>query len=76
MRPEHKDVSHKLIETGHAVPIDDTKWSKLREELGLPALPPTVHSYPKALKEIQHIIKKTSFDKLVNYKEGLKDDKT
>lgn len=76
MRPEHQGVSHKLIETGHAVPIDDEKWSKMREDLGLPPLPPTVHSYPKAVKEIQHIIKKTGFDKLVNYKKGKKDDKT
>lgn len=76
MKPEHKGVSHKLIETGHAVPIDDEKWSKMREELGLSPLPPTTHSYPKAVKEIQHIIKKTGFDKLVNYKEGKKDEKT
>jgi heterodisulfide reductase subunit C len=74
MRPEHRGVSHKLIETGHAVPIDDDKWKKLREELGLPALPPTVHSYPKAVKEIQKIIKKTGFDKLVDYKGGKDDD--
>ena len=76
MRPEHQSVSYKLIETGHAVPIDDEKWSKMREELGLSPLPPTVHSYPKAVKEIQYIIKKTGFDKLVNYKESKKDGKT
>ncbi len=76
MRPEHRAVSVKLIETGHAVPIDDEKWSKMREDLGLSPLPPTVHSYPKAVKEIQHIIKKTGFDKLINYKEGKEDDKT
>lgn len=73
MRPEHKGVSHKLIETGHAVPIDDKRWSKMREDLGLPSLPPTVHSHPKAVKEIQHIIKKTGFDKLVGYKEEKED---
>jgi heterodisulfide reductase subunit C len=48
----------------------------MREELGLDPLPPTVHSYPKAVKEIQHIIKKTGFDKLVNYKESKKDGET
>ncbi len=76
MRPKHQSVSHKLIETGHAVPIDDKKWSKLREDLGLPPLPPTVQSYPKALKELQSIIKKTGFDKLVNYQEHKDDDET
>ncbi len=76
MRPEHQVVSHKFIETGHAVPIDDERWSKMREDLGLPKLPPTVHSYPKAVKEVQDILKKTGFDKLVNYKEGKKDGKT
>lgn len=76
MRPAHRGVSVKLIETGHAVPIDDEKWSNMREDLGLPKLPPTVHSYPKAVKEIQQIIKKTGFDKLINYKEGQKDDQT
>jgi heterodisulfide reductase subunit C len=69
MRPEHRGVSHKFIKTGHAVPIDDDKWKKLRESLGLPPLPPTVHSYPKALNEVQKLLKKTGFDKLVEYKE-------
>lgn len=70
MRPEHKSVSHMLCETGHAVPINDPKWSKMRESLGLPPLPPTVHSFPKAVREVQKIIKKTGFDKLVGYKGG------
>jgi heterodisulfide reductase subunit C len=69
MRPEHRGVSHKFIETGHAVPIDDEKWSNLRESLGLPPKPPTVHSYPKALNEVQKLLKKTGFYKLVEYKE-------
>jgi heterodisulfide reductase subunit C len=69
MRPEHKGVSHKFIKTGHAVPIDDEKWKQLRESLGLPPLPPTVHSYPKALNEVQKLLKKTGFDKLVEYKD-------
>lgn len=74
MLPEHKNVSHMLCETGHAVPINDPKWSKLRESLGLPPLPPTVHSFPKALREVQKIIKKTGFDKLVGYKGGKSDE--
>ena len=67
MQPGHRGVSHKFIKTGHAVPIDDEKWSKLRESLGLPPIPPTVHSYPKALREVQKLLKKTGFDKLVEY---------
>jgi len=76
MRPEHKNLSHKLIETGHAVPIDDPKWSQLRQSLGLPPLPPTVHSFPKAVREVQEICKKTGFDKLVGYKAGEKGEGT
>jgi heterodisulfide reductase subunit C len=76
MRPEHKALSHKLIETGHAVPIDDPKWSQLRQSLGLPPLPPTVHSSPKAVREVQEICKKTGFDKLVGYKADEKGEGT
>jgi len=68
--PEHKRASHKLCATGHAVPIDDPKWSKMRQDLGLSKLPPTVHSFPKALREVQILLRKTGFDKLVQYEWG------
>lgn len=65
--PAHKVAAQKLIEYGHAVPIDDPKWSSLRKSLGLPEKPPTTASYEDALKQIQKIAKLTGFDKLVGY---------
>jgi heterodisulfide reductase subunit C len=67
MLPAHKATAQKLIEFGHAVPIDDPKWGTLRKSLGLPEKPPTVASFDNALKQVQEIIKLTNFDKLVGY---------
>ena len=55
--------------TGHGVPAtgDSLKqWRDLRESLGLPALPPTVHSYPEALKECQELMKVTGFKAMMD----------
>jgi heterodisulfide reductase subunit C len=67
MLPAHVATSHKLIEFGHAVPIDDPKWSTLRSSLGLPDKPPTTHQFEEALRQVQKIAKLTGFDKLVRY---------
>jgi heterodisulfide reductase subunit C len=64
MLPEHRKASQKLISTGHAVPIDDAN-RKVRKELGLDELPPTTHSKKKALRDVQKIMKKTGFKKLI-----------
>ncbi len=64
----HKGLTHVLINTGHGVPINDKKWSDLRESYDLNPLPPTTHSHPKAVKEIQTLVKSLKFDKLVDYK--------
>lgn len=64
MLPQHRKASQKLISTGHAVPIDDAN-RKARRELGLDELPPTTHSKKKALKDVQKILKKTGFKKLI-----------
>lgn len=64
MLPEHRKTSEKLIESGHAVPINDTNKKK-RRELGLEEIPPTVHSSEKALKEVQEILNRTGFKKLI-----------
>jgi heterodisulfide reductase subunit C len=63
-----------LIDTGHGVPINDKKWSDLRESYDLNSLPPTVHSHPEAVKEIQTLVKSLKFDKLVEYKSPNKKD--
>lgn len=60
----HKRVAKLFAEYGHSVPISD-EVKALRKELGLPELPPTVHSYPGALAEVKRIIEKTGFTKLL-----------
>ena len=57
------------------VPINDAAKA-LRTKIGLPELPPTTHSYPEALEEVQKLCKLTAFDELIGYDEatgGLKE---
>lgn len=66
MAPAHKMVGSFVLKTGHGVPInDDTR--ELRKKVGLDELPPTTHSFPGALEEVQKIIKATKFDSLIGY---------
>ena len=69
MLPPHRKASQKLLSTGHAVPIDDTN-REIRKELGLDELPPTTHSDEKALNDVQEILKRTGFQKLIEGQEG------
>ncbi|MHA1577597.1 MAG: CoB--CoM heterodisulfide reductase subunit C [Candidatus Thorarchaeota archaeon] len=64
MPPQHKKIAQKLLETGHAVPIDDANRI-LRKELGISEIPPTVHSSKKALNDVKAIMKATGFKKLI-----------
>ncbi|MEM2102010.1 MAG: CoB--CoM heterodisulfide reductase subunit C [Candidatus Bathyarchaeia archaeon] len=66
MLDPHKRVAGLVIKFGHAVPIDEAT-RKLRTTMNLGENPPTVHAYPEALKEVQEIIRKKGFDKLVCY---------
>jgi len=66
MLDRHKLVAELLLKSGHAVPIDETT-KKLRANLGLAEVPPTTHMFRDALAEVQEIVKKTNFDKLVGY---------
>ena len=64
MIPVHRKVAELVIKHGHAVPINDaTKES--RANLGLEALPETVHKYPEALADVQTLLRSCEFDKLV-----------
>ncbi|NMC04767.1 MAG: CoB--CoM heterodisulfide reductase subunit C [Candidatus Lokiarchaeota archaeon] len=68
IRTPHIAVSKNLINTGHGVPLDHDKtpnWMNLRKSLKLAPIPPTVHSFPEALKEVQVIIKEMKFDQLI-----------
>jgi heterodisulfide reductase subunit C len=69
MLPEHQKASQKLLQTGHAVPIDD-KNRAIRKDLGLDDAPPTTHSNEKALKDVKEILKRTGFEELIESQEG------
>ena len=68
MLEPHKKVSEKLLDAGHAVPIDE-KNMNMRDELGIGRLPPTVHSHEKALEQVKEILKKSGFKKLIKGEE-------
>ena len=57
----HRKVCEFLIETGHAIPLDE-KHAMVRGMIGLPE---TVHKYQKALDEIKTLLKSTGFDELI-----------
>jgi heterodisulfide reductase subunit C2 len=66
MGSAHKAVGSFVIKTGHGVPINDATMA-LRKSVGLDELPPTTHSFPGALEEVQKILKTTGFDNLIGY---------
>ncbi len=66
MRPAHVALAKMLADTGHGVPINEPT-QKLRELLGTTKNPPTTHSFPKAVKDIQVLLKSLGFDKLVGW---------
>jgi len=66
MAPAHKAVGSFVLKTGHGVPINDATM-ELRKRVGLDELPPTTHTFPEALEEVQTIIKTAGFDKLIGY---------
>ena len=75
MAKAHKMTGVFVLNTGHAVPINDAV-KEMRAKIGLPELPPTTHSFPEALKEVQEICKACEFDELIGYDEatgGLKE---
>jgi heterodisulfide reductase subunit C len=75
MAKPHKMTGVFVLNTGHAVPINDNVKA-LRSKIGLPEVPPTTHAYPEALEEVQKLCKITAFDELIGYDEatgGLKE---
>lgn len=69
MLEPHQKVALKVLEAGHAVPLDKESWENLREKVGLKRLPPNASSHPEAVEEIQKMARKTGFDKLIESKE-------
>jgi len=66
MADAHKMTGSFVIKTGHGVPINDATM-ELRKRVGLDELPPTVHSFPEALAEVQKICEITGFNDLIGY---------
>ena len=66
MADAHKATGSYVIKFGHGVPIND-KTKELRKAIGLDELPPTVHSFPDALEEVQKICAACEFDKLIGF---------
>ncbi len=67
-----------FYQTGHGVPASgeaNKKWRDLRESYGLPPLPPTVHSHPKAVKECQELMKSVGFTDLMDNAKKLKQER-
>lgn len=69
MLPQHRKASKKLLETGHAVPLDEAN-QEMRKDLGLQDVPPTVHSHDKALNDVKEIMERTGFKKLIEGEEA------
>ena len=69
-------ASNIFYATGHGVPANDPEshkqWRALRESYGLPPLPPTVHSYPEAVKECQTLMNEVGFRELLDNAAKLK----
>lgn len=63
MFANHKNTAKNLAKYGHSVPVKDD-ISKLRESMGLPALPPTVLSSEKAKADLDKILTATGFDSI------------
>jgi heterodisulfide reductase subunit C len=72
MLEPHQKVAAKVIEAGHAVPLDKESWQKLREKVGIEAVPPNASGNPWAIEEIRKLTKKSGFDELIGYEEYLK----
>ena len=62
--PEHRRVAGLVIDTGHAVPINDEVQAK-RKELGIDDLPETVHKYPQDFEQVRKLLEVTGFIELV-----------
>jgi len=61
----HQKTALKVLETGHAVPLDKESWENLREKVGLERIPPNASGHPEAIEEIKKLAKKSGFDKLI-----------
>lgn len=64
MKNRHRRVCEIFFRYGHLVPIND-EMMKVRKELGLAEIPPTVLSYAEELKGVLKLVEDTGFKKIV-----------
>jgi len=64
IKNNHRRICEIFLRYGHAVPVND-EMRKVRKDLGLAEVPPTVHSYPKSLEEVLKLVEETGFKKIV-----------
>lgn len=64
IKDNHRRICEIFLRYGHAVPVND-KMRKVRKDLGLAEVPPTVHSYPESLAEVLKLVEETGFKKMV-----------
>ena len=64
MAEPHRKGAGYLFKYGHLVPLSK-EFREKRKAVGLPEAPPTTSSDKNALEEVQKLIKKTGFDKLI-----------
>lgn len=64
IKSSHRRVCEILFRYGHAVPVND-EIRKIRKDLGLAEIPPTVHRYPEGLGEFLKLVSETGFKKMV-----------
>ncbi len=64
MAEPHKKGASYLARFGHLVPLSP-EYREKRKSVGLNEVPPTVLADKKALEEVQKLIAKTGFDKLI-----------
>jgi heterodisulfide reductase subunit C len=69
MLPQHRKSAQNLLQTGHAVPLDDANRD-MRRELGIPEIPPTTHSNEEALAQVKEIMRLTGFKALIEGQEA------
>jgi len=69
MLDNHRKTAAKVVQAGHAVPLDKDTWKKMRESVGLEPVPPNASGNPWAIEEIRKITRKSGFKQLIGYEE-------
>ena len=64
MKEPHRKTCLTFFTYGHAVPINE-EMKGVRKKMGMDEMPPTAQGSPEALKEVNTLVEKTGFKKMV-----------